>query len=170
MSDPIATIDAEAFPLYVLSGVPPHMNHLMVMVPVPRDSVDGLDEAYTEASLDTTGIQSTGTTIDARWEVTPHHRYVLLQLHGRAPQRFELTVRFELKTTRQRQGFLDMAAFADTGRVSLWIYPDKEDTARAAVAVQKKDMGLFVALGISVGIDMPCRTLHRLARPPHTTA
>ncbi|PJM97969.1 hypothetical protein CG740_37980 [Streptomyces sp. CB01201] len=164
MSVPIATIDAEAFPLHVVGGP-----HLMVMVPVARDAVDGLDEAYTEASLDCTGIQSTGTTIDARWNVTPDHQHVLLRLYGQAPQRFELTVRFELKTARQRQGFLDMAVFADTGRVSLWIYPDKEDAARAAVAVQKKDTGLFVALGISVEEDISCRTLHRLARPPRST-
>jgi hypothetical protein len=164
MSDLMPTIDAEAFPLYVVHGP-----HLMVMVPVARDAVAGLDEAYTEASLDlTTGIQSTGTTIDARWKVTPDHQHVLLQLYGRAPQPFELAVRFTVKTDRQRQGFLDMATFGDTGRVSLWIYPDKEDTARAAVALQKKDVELFTCLGIGVEEDMPCRTLHRLARPPRT--
>lgn len=164
MSDPVAAIDAEMFPLEVLLGP-----NLMVMVPVPRSSVEGLDEAYTEASLDFDGgIQSTGTTIDARWKVTPDHQVVLLQLFGRAPQRFELTVRFKLETARQRQGFLEMAAFADTGRVSLWIYPDKEDAARAAVAVQKQDLSLFGCLGIGVEQDMPCRTLHRLARPPRT--
>ncbi|MFE0737485.1 MULTISPECIES: hypothetical protein [Streptomyces] len=164
MSDLMPTIDAEAFPLYVVNGP-----HLMVMVPVARDAVAGLDEAYTEASLDlTTGIQSTGTTIDARWKVMPNHRHVLLQLYGRAPKPFELAVRFEVQTDRERQGFLDMAAFGDTGRVSLWIYPDKEDAARAAVALQKRDAELFVCLGIGVEEDMPCRTLHRLARPPHT--
>lgn len=166
MSDPVATIDAEMFPLEVL-----FKSHLMVMVPVPRNAVEGLDEAYTEASLDLDfDIQSTGVTIDGRWKVTPDHQVVLLQLFGRAPQRFELTVRFELETARQRQGFLEMAAFADTGRVSLWIYPDKEDTARAAVALQKKDMSLFCCLGISIERDIPCRTLHRLARPPRPTA
>lgn len=166
MSDPKAMIDAEAFPLHVAVGP-----HLMLMVPVPRDAVEGLDEVYTEASLDyTTGIQSTGATIDARWKVTPDHQHVLLQLHGRAPQTFELAVRFEVKTTEERQSFLDIAAFADTGQVNLLIYPDKKDVARAALALQKNDSGLFAALGIGVEDDMPCRTLHRLARPPHTAA
>ncbi|MFC7933959.1 hypothetical protein [Streptomyces cinereoruber] len=166
MSDVMPTIDAEAFPLYVVSGT-----HLMVMVPVVRDAVAGLDEAYTEASLDlTTGIQSTGTSIDAQWKVTPDRRHVLLQLYGREPKPFELAVRFEMKTERVRQGFLTMAAFGDAGRVSLWIYPDKEDTARAAAAIQKKDVELFVCLGIGVEEEMQCRTLYRLARPPRPAA
>ncbi|MFE0351818.1 hypothetical protein [Streptomyces griseoluteus] len=77
-------------PLYAMAGP-----HLMVMVPVPRDAVGGLGQAYTEASLDGTAhIQGTGTTIDARWKVTSDHDQVLLHLHGRAPRRFELTVRF----------------------------------------------------------------------------
>ncbi|MDI3390640.1 hypothetical protein QIS99_31255 [Streptomyces sp. B-S-A8] len=163
MSDPTAVIDAEAFPLHVVGGP-----HLMVMVPVAGDAVEGLDEAYTEASLDVTEFQTTGTTIDARWAVPSDRQQVLLHLKGRAPRRFDLTVRFELKTPRQRQGFLDMAAFDDRGRVSLWIYPDQEDTARAAVAMQKGDMELFVCLGISVEEDIPCRALRRLAQTPGT--
>lgn len=56
------------------------------MQPVARDAVEGLDAAYTEASLDfTTGIQTTGTTIDARWNVTPDHEHILLLLYGRTP-------------------------------------------------------------------------------------
>ncbi|MFF3958452.1 hypothetical protein ACFYY1_35345 [Streptomyces sp. NPDC001890] len=59
-----------------------------------------------------------------------------------------------------------MAEHADTGPVSLWIYPDKEDAARAAVALQKQDMPLFGSLGIGVESDLHCRTLHRLGRNP----
>ncbi|MFD0032895.1 hypothetical protein ACFVJK_32425 [Streptomyces sp. NPDC127172] len=66
---PDVTIDATAFPLFVELG--PSM---MLLQPVPRDAVPGLDEAYAEASLDgTAGIQSTGTTIDAHWRVAPDH-------------------------------------------------------------------------------------------------
>ncbi|MDN3272380.1 hypothetical protein QWJ22_33975 [Streptomyces sp. MA15] len=74
-----------------------------------------------------------------------------------------------MKTGREGQGFLDMAVLGDTGRVSLWICPDEEDAARAAVAVQKKDTEPFVCLGIGVEEDMPCRTPHRLARPPRAS-
>ncbi|MFD5064503.1 hypothetical protein [Streptomyces sp. NPDC058394] len=165
MSDQMVTIEAEAFPLTSYLGP-----ELMLMQPVARDAIEGLDEAYTEASLDfASGIQSTGTTIDARWRVTPEHRHVLLLLYGRAPKQFELAVRFTLETARERQAFVDVAAHADTGRVSLWIYPDKEDVARAAVALQKRDVSLFGALGIGVESDLHCRTLHRLSRAPRRT-
>ncbi|MCW8103006.1 hypothetical protein [Streptomyces tauricus] len=160
MTDQRAIIDAETFPLFVFHGP-----ELLVMQPVARDAVEGLDEAYTEASLDCTGVQSAGTTIDARWEVTPDRRQVLLLLFGRAPARFELTVRYTLRTARERQGFLTIATHADTGRVSLWIYPDKEDTARAAVALQDRDPNLFVHLGICVEDDLQCHP-HRLSHPP----
>lgn len=162
----MVTIEAEAFPLttYVWP-------ELMLMQPVARDAVAGLDEAYTEASLDfAAGIQSTGTTIDARWRVTADHRQVLLLLYGRAPKRFELAVRFTLDTAKRRQTFVDVAAHADTGRVSLWIYPDKGDVARAAVALQKRDLSLFGALGIGVERELHCRTLRRLSREPRQTA
>ncbi|MFI7320184.1 hypothetical protein [Streptomyces venezuelae] len=47
----------------------------MLTVPIARDAVDGHDEAYTEASLDfITGVQSSGTAIDAYWKVTPDRR------------------------------------------------------------------------------------------------
>ncbi|OEJ22173.1 hypothetical protein AR457_40600 [Streptomyces agglomeratus] len=59
-----------------------------------------------------------------------------------------------------------MAEHADTGSVSLWIYPDKEDVARAAVALQKQDLTLFGCLGIGVEAELQCRTLHRLSRKP----
>ncbi|MFE2103601.1 hypothetical protein [Streptomyces sp. NPDC059468] len=164
MTDQMVTIDAEAFPLTVRVGP-----ELMLMQPVARDAVEGLDAAYTEASLDfTTGIQTTGTTIDARWKVTPDHRHVLLLLYGRTPARFELAVRYTPQTAQERQTFVDIATHADTGRVSLWIYPDKEDTARAAVALQKQD-ALFAHLGIGVESDLHCRTLHRLSRAPRPT-
>ncbi|MEU6846303.1 hypothetical protein ABZ930_30955 [Streptomyces sp. NPDC046716] len=159
MTDPMVLIDAEAFPLTVRVGP-----ELMLMQPVARDAVTGLDAAYTEAALDfTTGIQATGTTIDARWKVAPDHQHVVLQLLGRAPVRFELGVRYALDTDRERQMFIDIAA--DAGRVSLWIYPDKEDVARAAVALQKGD-DLFGHLGVGVESDLHCRTLHRLGRSP----
>ncbi len=159
-------IDAEAFPLTVAVGP-----ELMLMQPVSRHAVEGLDEAYTEACLDfTSGIQSTGTTIDARWKVAPDHRHVLLLLYGRAPRLFELAVRFTLETARERRFFVKVAEDADAGRVSLWIYPDKEDAARAAVALQKRDMPLFGSLGIGVESDLPCRTLHRLGREPRPAA
>ncbi|WP_306340139.1 hypothetical protein [Streptomyces sp. AS13] len=157
-------IDAEAFPLTVAVGP-----ELMLMQPVSRKAVEGLSEAYTEACLDfTSGIQSTGTTIDARWKVAPDHTHVLLLLHGRTPKPFELAVRFTLETTgeRDRRFFVNVAQHADAGRVSLWIYPDKEDAARAAVALQKQDLALFGSLGIGVESDLHCRTLHRLGREP----
>ncbi|MDX3434267.1 hypothetical protein PV664_36075 [Streptomyces sp. ME01-18a] len=155
-------IEAEAFPLTVVLGP-----ELMLMQPVSRDAVEGLDEAYTEACLDfTSGIQSTGTTIDARWKVAPDHSDVLLLLRGRALEPFELAVRFMLKTARERRFFVEVAEHADAGRVSLWIYPDKEDAARAAVALQKQDLPLFGSLGIGVESDLQCRTLHRLGREP----
>ncbi|CAL9335663.1 hypothetical protein [Streptomyces sp. enrichment culture] len=80
-----------------------------------------------------------------------------------------MAVRFEVKTDREGQGFWGMAVFGDTGRVSLWIHPDEEDAARAAVAVQEKDTEPFVCPGIGVEEDMPCRTPHRLARPPRAS-
>lgn len=162
MSDQTVTIEAQAFPLTAYLGP-----QLMLMQPVARDAVEGLDEAYTEACLDlTTGIQSTGTTIDARWKVAPDHSHALLLLFGRAPKPFELAVRFTLETARERQFFVGVAEHADTGPVSLWIYPDKEDVARAAVALQKQDLPLFTSLGIGVESDLHCRTLHRLSREP----
>lgn len=154
--------EAEAFPLTVRVGP-----ELMLMQPVGRNVVEGLDEAYTEACLDfTSRIQSTGTTIDARWKVAPDHSHVLLLLRGRAPKPFELAVRFTLETVRERRFFVDVAEHADAGRVSLWIYPDKEDAARAALALQKQDLPLFGSLGIGVESDLHCRTLHRLGREP----
>lgn len=49
MSEQMVTIDAETFPLTVRGGT-----ELMLMQPVARDAVAGLDEACTEASLDFT--------------------------------------------------------------------------------------------------------------------
>lgn len=103
-------IEAEAFPLTVSVGP-----DLMLMQPVSRNAVEGLDEAYTEACLDfTSGIQTTGTTIDARWKVAPDHSHVLLLLHGRTPKPFELAVRFTLETTgeRDRRFFVEVAQHA----------------------------------------------------------
>ncbi|MEV7641327.1 hypothetical protein AB0O32_15420 [Streptomyces rubiginosohelvolus] len=125
-------IDAEAFPLTVSVGP-----ELMLMQPVSRHAVEGLDEAYTEACLDfTSGIQSTGTTIDARWKVASDHRHVWLLLYGRTPRTFELAVRFTLETARERRFFVRVAEDADAGRVSLGIYPDKEDAARRGRAAE----------------------------------
>ncbi|MFB6984496.1 hypothetical protein [Streptomyces sp. NPDC056304] len=162
MPEEMTTIDAAAFPLTAVLGP-----HLMLMVPVDRFAVPGLDEAYTEAALDfTAGIQSTGTSIDARWKVAPDHRHVLLILNGRLPQSFQLAVRFTSTAPEERAFFTGIAEFADTGPVSLHIYPDKADVVRAAKAVQDQDTSLFVSLGIGVEPQIPCRTLLRLNRPP----
>ncbi|MGZ2361720.1 hypothetical protein LRE75_34440 [Streptomyces sp. 372A] len=164
MSDQPVIIEAVAFPLAAYLGP-----QLMLMQPVARDVVEGLDEAYTEACLDlTSGIQSTGTSIDARWRVAPDHSHVLLLLYGRTPKPFELAVRFTLGTAREREFFVGVAEHADIGPVSLWIYPDKDDVARAAAALQKQDMPLFGSLGIGVESELHCRTLHRLVRKPST--
>ncbi|MCX5443792.1 MULTISPECIES: hypothetical protein [unclassified Streptomyces] len=162
-SDPDATIDATAFPLFVELG--PSM---MLLQPVPRDAVSGLDEAYTEASLDgTTGIQSTGTTIDAHWRVAPDHAQVLLVLKGRQPSTFDLSVRFGAQEPEEKEFFLGLAHHEETkGPVSLSIYPDKEGVVRAAAALQAGDADLFSSLGAGVESAMPCRTLKRLARQP----
>jgi hypothetical protein len=162
MSLDLTTIDAEAFPLFTRLGP-----SLMLMLPVDRDAVPGLDEAYTEASLDsTTGIQDAGTTIDAHWKVEADHLHVLLVLKGRAPKPFQLAVRFPSGADDERQFFTGLAAHAETGPVSLSIYPDKEDVARAVKALADQDATLFASLGIGVESEMHCRTLLRLNRSP----
>ncbi|UQW99133.1 hypothetical protein [Streptomyces sp. RerS4] len=166
MTDQRVTIEAEAFPLMVRLGP-----QLLLMQPVSRTAVHGLDEAYTEAAFDlTTDIQSTGTSIDARWQVLPDHTHVLLVLHGRAPKPFELAIRYTLSSPTERQAFLDIAQHADTGPVALFIYPDRHDVAQAATALQKPDLPLFTSLGIGVEEALHCRTLHRLGRHPRKPA
>ena len=140
----------------------------MLMQPVDRNAVEGLDEAYTEACLDlTTGIQSTGTSIDARWKVAPGSQSCSAPALWQDAQALrDGGFRFTLETAQEREFFVRVAEHADTGPVSLWIYPDKEDVARAAVALQKQDMALFSGPGIGVESDLHCRTLHRLVRKP----
>ncbi|WP_136204150.1 hypothetical protein [Streptomyces sp. A0958] len=82
---------------------------------------------------------------------------------------FELAVRFALGTAQEREFFVGVAEHADTGPVSLWIYPDKDDVARAAAALQKQDMPLFGSLGIGVeseGTAAPCTALSEGPAPP----
>ncbi|MEV8546953.1 hypothetical protein [Streptomyces sp. NPDC051572] len=159
MPNEMTMIEAEAFPLFAYLGP-----SLMLMVPVDRSAVPGLDEAYTEATLDATdGIQDTGVTIDAHWKVEPDHCHVLLVLNGRLPKPFRLGVRFTSSGEEERAFFVQVAEHP--GPVGLSIYPDKADVIRAAKALHDQDE-LFVSLGIGVNADLPSRTLLRLNRSP----
>ncbi len=138
---------------------------LMLLAPADRHAVPGLDGACTEDALDaTTGIQDTGTTIDAHWKAGSDHQHVLLPLNGRRPKPFRLAVRFPGPQVEERGFFVQLAEHP--GPVGLSVYPGKADVVRAAEALQGQDVSLFSSLGIGVEAAMCCRTVLRLNRPP----
>jgi len=160
----IPVIDAEAFPLYV----PVPDGSLMLLQPVAADSVEGLEEAYSEAVWDNeAALRSTGVHIDAHWRVAPDYQHVVLVLNGRTPSLFKLGVRYAIENSRDRDFFLGLARH-DTGPVGIFIYRSKEDVIRAADALSRVHQGdtLFYNLGIGVEQDLYCRPLLRLARTP----
>lgn len=164
MSQDIPVIEAPAFPLFSVAPT----GEMTLLQPVPRTAAPELDEAYTNASFDSTSdsdhVPGTGVNIDAHWRVAADLSHVLLMLNGRTPRHFKLAVRFDATDARGHGFFLDMARHhQDSGPVALFIYPDKEDVVRAMAALQKGDP-LFTHLGIGVEGDLYCRPLLRLAR------